>query len=400
MLGAIFIGLSGMNAYSKGLQTISNNVANLNTAGYKSTSVTFTDVFNQGGVGSSYFGSGSSQYGNGVRLLGSGVDFGQGDLRPTDNDLDLAIQGGGFLVLLDGANTYFARTGQFAVNEDGFIVDQATGHKLAVLNDERQPVALSVDQHRTNPPVATTSIKFADNLSADLSSNAAGATVSNISVYDSNGGKHIWKVEFTPVGSTAPGEWTVKVTDQSGTVLKTSTLKFIGSVPDPTTSKITVTTTPANAEALEVDLDFSQGVTSYSAGTTSTIRASSVDGRGAGTLTSVTIDDDGQVKLTYSNSETHLMGHVALADFRDPQQLERVGNGLFSNGNGADYRLLTSGEEGVGKLVSKQIEASNVDLSQQFGDLILVQRGFQASSQVVSVSNDMIQQLFGIRGQG
>jgi flagellar hook protein FlgE len=95
-----------------------------------------------------------------------------------------------------------------------------------------------------------------------------------------------------------------------------------------------------------------------------------------------------------------LLGAVAIADFRDPQQLERIGAGLFIDKGGANVRLLASGQDGVGKLLSRQIEASNVDLSQQFGDLILVQRGFQASSQVISISNDMIQQLFGIRGQG
>jgi flagellar hook protein FlgE len=119
-----------------------------------------------------------------------------------------------------------------------------------------------------------------------------------------------------------------------------------------------------------------------------------------GALASVGVDADGQIKLTYSNEKTDLLGAVAIADFRDPQQLERVGGGLLEDRHGARGRLLPSGIDGIGKLVSKQLEASNVDLSQQFGDLILIQRGFQASSQVVSVSNDMIQQLFGIRGQG
>jgi len=393
MLGSIYIGLSGMNAYSKGLQTISNNVANLNTLGYKSTSLSFSDVYTSGSAGQSYLGATASGAGGGVRFDASGVDFGQGDLRATDSELDLAIQGSGFLVLLDGDKSYFARTGSFTVNEDGYIVDQSTGYRLAVLDENRQPVALSLDSRRGNPPVATTRITFANN----ISSTATEAAVSNIAVYDSNGGKHTWKVAFTPVSGSA-GEWTVTVTDQSGDVLKTATLKFNGSVPDPTTSLITVTDTPPNADALSVVLDFSQGVTSWSA--TSTISAAKVDGVGAGTLTSVTIEDDGQVKLTYSNDETVELGFIAIADVRDPQSLERVGSGLFENPSGTEVRYLASGSEGVGKLVSKQLEASNVDLAQQFGDLILVQRGFQASSQVVSVSNDMIQQLFGIRGQG
>jgi flagellar hook protein FlgE len=125
----------------------------------------------------------------------------------------------------------------------------------------------------------------------------------------------------------------------------------------------------------------------------------SVDGAAAGTLSSVTIDDNGQVLLTYSNEKTETQGAVALANFRDPQQLTREGNGLYANSGHEVPRLSASATDGVGKLTPKTIEASNVDLSSEFGDLILVQRGFQACSQVVSVSNDMIQQLFAIRGQ-
>src|SRR5256885_1473993 len=103
MLGAIYIGLSGMNAYSKGLQTISNNVSNLNSPGYKATTVRFSDVFSSGGGGLTFStGNDAEQAANGVRFVKPGVDFGQGDLRQSDGDLDLAIQGSGFLVLQDG----------------------------------------------------------------------------------------------------------------------------------------------------------------------------------------------------------------------------------------------------------------------------------------------------------
>ncbi len=397
MLGAIYIGLSGMNAYSQGLQTISNNVANLNSPGFKSTSVNFTDLFTYGGGGLTYSGgTDAQQAGAGVRLASPQIDFSQGDLRQTDGDLDLAVQGNGFLVLLDGDNTYYARTGQFVVDDEGYISLQGTKYHLAVLDASNRPVPLNLDSKRTSAPVATTTIKFADN----LSTGSTEATVSDIAVYDSLGGKQVWKVKFEPVGSTAPGSWTVTVTDQTNATIGTSTLKFIGSIVDPTTNKLTITTSPTSGEALSVVLDFTGAVTSYTGGTSSSLRAASVDGNGVGALTSVTIDEDGKVKLTYSNTKTELMGSVALADFRDQQQLRRVGNGLFENHGGGQYRLLSSGADGVGKLVSKQVEASNVDLAQEFGDLILIQRGFQASSQVVSVSNDMIQQLFGIRGQG
>jgi flagellar hook protein FlgE len=400
MLGAIYTGLSGMDAYSKGLKTISDNVANLNTAGFKSSTVSFNDLFSVGGGGLTFSDNHSDKSGAGVAIGDPMIDFSQGDLRQTDNDLDLSIQGSGFLVLQNDGKTYYTRTGQFEVDKDGYISEKDTGYHLMVLDDAGHPTALNIDAKRTSAPTATTKISFADN----LSSSATSASVSDIAVYDDRGGKHVWKVNFTK--DTTGGvsdDWTVTVVDSDGTTLATDTLKFTGSIVDPTTATLVVTDTPPGAGPMSVTLDFSSGVTSFSAGTgatDSTLRAASVDGNGVGALTTVTVDENGKVKLTYSNEKTELEGAIAIADFRDPQELERVGDGLYRNSGAGEMRMLASGVDGIGTLKSKQIEASNVDLSQEFGDLILIQRGFQACSQVVSVTNDMIQQLFGIRGQG
>lgn len=320
----------------------------------------------------------------------------RGILRQSDNDLDLAIQGGGFLVLKEGERTFYARTGSFAVDKDGYIILQGTDYQLASLGADGRTSAFQLQDKRTDPPVATTSIGFADN----LSSTATEATVSDIAVYDSTGVKQVWQVKLQPQTSGLPGQWSVAVLDQTGRTVGTSTLKFIGGIIDPTTAKLIISDSPAGAAPLVVELDFSTGVTSFSSGALSTLRASAIDGNGSGALSSVTVDDVGQVKLTYSNGETAQIGAIALADFQDPQQLDRFGQGLYIEKRDADRRLMTSGSDGIGKIVSRQVEASNVDLSQEFGDLILIQRGFQAASQVVSVSNDMIQQLFGMRGQG
>lgn len=224
--------------------------------------------------------------------------------------------------------------------------------------------------------------------------------MTDIAVYDNRGGKQVWTVKFTKsTDPTLANTWTVTVTDATGREIGTSTLKFLGSTVDPTTSALVINDTPAGADPLAVTLDFSNGITSFSSGTTSTLRAASVDGRSVGSLATTTVDEAGKIKLTYSNGATDVLGAVAIADFRDPQQLERFGDGLYRNRGGGQIRILPSGIDGVGTLVSKQIEASNVNLSDEFGELILIQRGFQASSQVVSISNDMIQQLFGIKGQ-
>lgn len=399
MLGSIYVGLSGMTAYTKGLQTVSNNVANLNTDGFKAKSVTFSDLFYGSGSGGLTFVDSSfhENGGSGVAVDVSQTDFGQGNLRQTGNDLDLSIQGNGFLTLLSNGRTYYTRTGSFAVDKNGFISRQGTDYHLAILDANGQLETVNVDAKRTSPPVATTKIVFAGNVSAD----GTTATIDNLNVFDSNGGKQVWTVTLNKsTGAGVLNQWDVKVVDANGVTKGTGTLKFVGSVPDPANSTITITDSPTAANPLSVTLDFSQGVTSFSGGTISTVRSSSVDGNGTGDLTTITIDQDGKLKLSYSNDKSDVLGPVAIADFRDPQALTEISGGVYQNDHNIQRRVLASNTEGAGTLVSKQLEASNVNLSSEFGALILIQRGFQACSQVVSVSNDMIQQLFGIRGQG
>lgn len=390
MFGSIYIGLSGLSAYSQGLKTVSNNVSNLNTAGFKASDVTFSDVYGAGSVGGLQYGSNLAGQGHGVSLSDISINFAQGELRQTGRDLDLAIDGSGFFVLLDGDQTYYTRTGSFLVNDDGDVVLAGTDFKLAVLDDAGRPVSLNIDQSRTNPPAATTRIEFSDN----LSSTATEHTLADLRVYDERGEEALWTVKFTRE-ETVFDEWTVTVTDEDGNEVATDTLKFIGGIVDPTTTALTV-----SDGARTVELDFSGGVTSFSSGTISTLRAADVDGHPAGTIASLTVNEAGGLELTYTNEETDILGAIALADFRDPQRLEQRSGGLFVQKGYGQVQYLAASDSRVGSILSGQLEASNVDLGAQFGDLILIQRGFQASSQVISISNDMIQQLFGIRGQG
>lgn len=392
MFGAIYTGLSGMNAYSSALMLISNNVANLNTPGYKESLVSFNDLFSQGG---SFLGSGTSSAGYGVSLGSSFSDFSQGQLQQTSNPLDLAIQGNGFLTLLNGDSTLYARTGSFFVDKDGFISD-SFGNHLAVLNaDGSEPVACNVNAFLTNPPAATTTIDFSGNVSAD----GQDATVSAMKVFDSRGGEHDWTVKFSRDQSQAD-TWDVQVTDADGNVVGSGTVHFLddGSI-DPATSKLTITQDVTGADQLNVTLDFSQGVTSYSAGDTSTLAVSSIDGNAEGALTAAGVNKDGQIELAYSNGKTKVIGSVALSQFRDVQQLQRLSNGLYYDQSGTPVQHLASGSGGIGTLESGQLETSNVNLSDEFGQLILIERGFQACSQVVSISNEMVQTMFGIQGR-
>ncbi|WP_443751378.1 flagellar basal-body rod protein FlgF [Asticcacaulis solisilvae] len=399
MLGSIYIGLSGMQAYSQGMKTISNNVANLDTLGYKASTLSFSDVFSDpnGSLGYTDSQSGGSN-GAGVRYNKETIDFTPGTLQQTGGALDLAIDGNGFLVVQDEhGDTFYAKTGQFSVDSKGYVVDQA-GSRLMTLGASNQPEVVNVTNQKTFAPVATKTITFAQN----LSSSATTGDVPNIRVYDSNGVAHTWDVSLakdtTGTSTGTSVNWTATIKDETGATLGTGTVTFTGGVAA-AGSSITINATPTGADAMSVALDFSSA-TSFSAGTTNTLQASKVDGNAVGTLSSVTVNSQGQVVLNYSNSQTTIVGSVALATFQDQQQLVRVGNGLFRNAPKNAVHYATSGTEGTGSLQTGQVEASNVNLTAEFGNLILIQRGFDASSQVVSATNDMIQQLFGMRGHG
>ena len=393
MFGAIYIGLSGLNAYSRGLEQVSNNVTNLNTSGFRGSTVTFQNYYGSGSEGGLSHSSDSQGAGNGVGIGEGRLDMSEGQRRQTGRDLDLAIDGGGFLVLMDGNKMLYTRTGSFEVDDKGFIVLSGTDYRLATLDSSGRPVSLSIDQSRTSAPLGTTTVKFADNLSSTATQ---AVTINDLTVYDPQGGAHKWSAKFEKDTAAGAGAWKVTVTDDKSVTIGTKTLKFNGSVVDPTTSLLEFTDT---ATGFSVKFDFS-AVQSYSSADVSSLRSASIDGRGVGTLTTVTVNAKGNLELAYSNEQKLDLGAVALADFRDPQGLEEKDGGLFAYSGTGERLLLSSSDPRVGLVKAKEIEASNVDLSKQFGDLILIQRGFQASSQIVSVSNDMIQQLFGIRGQG
>jgi flagellar hook protein FlgE len=391
MFGAIYIGLSGLAAYTKGLQVVSNNISNMNTLGYKTSDVSFGDLYGPGSAGGLSFGSYSGG-GQGVSLNDISINFNQGELRQTGRDLDLSIDGNGFLTLLDGNDTYYTRTGSFSVGDDGYIVLNGTNYRLAVLDANGRPVALNIDSKRTDSPQKTDRVTFADN----LSSSATTFDIPDIKVYDADGGEHKWSVNFTRP-ETSAGTWTVKVTDETGTEIGSKTLQFTGGAVDPASQELLF---EDSTHGLSVTLDFSANVTSFSSGTVSSLRAADVTGHATGSISTVKVNDQGQLEITYTNDEKAQLGSVALADFRDPQALEQRSKALFVYSGFGELQYLAATDTRVGTISGGKLEASNVDLGAEFGDLILIQRGFQASSQVISVSNDMIQQLFGIRGQG
>lgn len=394
MLNSIYIGLSGLNAYSRGLQAVSNNVTNLNTSGFKGSTIGFQSFYGTGGGNGLSLTVNSRDGGNGVGMADLKFNMKPGELRQTDRDLDLAVDGTGFLVLMDGDEKLYARTGSFEVNNDGFIVLQGTDLRLASLDTSGRPVALSIDASRTSAPKQTTKVTFADN----LSSTTASFTVNDLRVFDPAGGVHTWTATFTRDTAATGSKWNVAVVDETGAAIGSAALNFnsAGQVEDE--SKSLSFTDSVNG--FTVAFDFSGAVTSFSSGDVVSLRAAAIDGNTTGAITTVAVNAKGEIELGYSNEQKMQLGAVAIADFRDVGGLTQRSGGIFAYDGTGELAFLPSSDPRVGNVMSKRLEASNVDLSKEFGDLILIQRGFQAASQIVSVSNDMIQQLFGIRGQG
>jgi flagellar hook protein FlgE len=395
MLDSIFVGLSGLSGYSKGLNNISNNVANLNTPGFKSSQLQFTDLFyryqtsgDSGGNGSSY------AQGSGVNVGNSIMVLKQGELRATGNDQDVAIEGNGLFVLRKDDQVFYTRAGQFVFNEEGYLVSRDGQARVAALTGNDSLRDINISGLRSNPPKVTSSVVLTDSLSVNDNS----FNLNNVSVIDSLGVTHTVTVQFDNNKLVTPGSWLVKIKDGTN-VISTGEIRYKsdGSALAGFDTH-TFTYTPTNGAApFAVTLDV-KGTTNFSSAG-STIKVSSQDGNAAGSLTKATFDADGYLVMTYSNGKAVKHDRLALASFNHMQGLEQVGANLLINSSGQERQLGFAGQSLFGKIKGGSIELSNVDLAQQFSELIITQRGYQASSQIISASNEMMQQLFDIKGK-
>jgi len=184
---------------------------------------------------------------------------------------------------------------------------------------------------------------------------------------------------------------------QSATVVGTGTIAFINGQPDPARSKVAVTFNPSGQAPVPLTLDFSTNVTSSGTSTISTLSMASQDGFGPGGLTKATFDAAGVLVLSYSNGQTVRGPRLALGRFSSPDAIASAGQNEFEVTDGRAWQSGAAGEQGFGNVRAGMVEISNVDLSQQFSNLVIMQRGYQASSQIISTANDMLTELFAIR---
>ncbi len=404
MLESVYAGLTGLSTFSKGLNNISNNVANLNTPGFKRSQVLFEDLFyNRQNMGDAGSGNGGPAFGNGVDIGHTSVVFKQGELRQTGNDQDAAIDGNGLFILRKDGKTFYTRAGQFQFDADGYLVSNASGARVAVLGGGSQLEDFNILQSRVNPPKATALIKMDGNLSSNDSDNLH--VVSSITVYDNGGQASTLKITFTNNSGVTPRSWLYQIEDQAGNAVANSEIRFQGDgSPSSGYETFSFSYTPSGGSAQAIMLDFGlpgkfSGVTNFSAGTDSTVKVQSADGYTVGSMTKVTYDDEGKIVLTYSNGQTAKLNKIALAWFTFLPGLEQEGGNLFVNDTDQEPMIGSAKTSVFGKITGGSIESSNVDLTQQFSELIVTQRGYQASSQVISAANEMIQQLLDLKGR-
>jgi flagellar hook protein FlgE len=392
MFDTLYIGTSGLISNSQGLKVVGNNLSNVNTPGFKGSELQFSDLFEQGTGGGRQ--QGETPAGNGVQSVGSRIDFRAGNDQTTGNPLDMEVNGNGMFAIMRDGELVYTRAGDFQFNADNVLTNSAGDHVQALgANGQLSDVSLVSLLH--SPAKATTTISMQGNLTTTVANPVVNASVTGLTVVDASGGNHTVNLSFANQGN---GSYAVTVTDGAtgGATLGTGTLKFIGGFPDPSSDVISFNYASTGVPSFAVKLDFSQGVTALA--TPTTLALGSQDGVAAGQLTGESIDSDGTIELAYSNGQKAKGPRLALADFATSDDLTQISGGAFQKKADRPVRYGYAGSETFGSLESGHLEGSNVDLAAEFSNLIVMQRGYQAASHVISTANDMIQELFDMKG--
>lgn len=400
MLRSMFAGVSGLRNHQIKMDIIGNNIANVNTIGYKKSRTTFQDMLSQTLRGASspqnnLGGTNPQQVGLGMNIGSIDTIHTGGAVQPTGKITDLAIQGDGFFILRQGQNEFYTRAGNFDFDSEGYLVNPANGLKvMGWMGDvERTPQNLSSIVITKGQPIsaeATTQIEFKKNLDASA---AVGETVQfSINVFDSLGNAHNIDVLFE---KTNTNEWDCTLIEPGGT-RATSSLRFdtSGNYDDTSSTINTLSFTPAGADTLNINPVFF-GVSQYSNDTTV---VADQNGHQAGTLQTISIDTLGVITGVFDNGINKQLAQIALVNFDNPAGLLKIGQNLYKNSNNSgEKRIGCAATGGRGSLTPGALEMSNVDLAEEFTEMIVTQRGFQANSRIITASDEMLQELVNLR---
>jgi len=468
MMRSMYSGVSGLQVHQVKMDIIGNNIANVNTVGFKGSKVTFQEVFSQTikGAGAPQEGRGGTnpqQVGLGVGLSAINVQHTKGSTQITSNPTDIMIDGNGFFVVSsdnEGTNRFYTRAGNFSLDKLGYLVNPAG---LKVLGEDFKPIR--INKSDTIEATATSKIELTSNInfnyeSDDVDPDDYSIYTTTTDVYDSVGNKSTVKIQFgqkfataagTPaadartyrqvkIGALDPNDPSVMLTPYYGNLSEPGNTAAYNAATNPgglqddmtyaefdkdgnfvqlvqldvadidtTTGVVTVpgTTTSgigsliiqqAGVEDITINItnDTFKNVTHYAQ--TTDMKATPVDGNSAGALDSFAIGPSGEIFGTYTNGERSTLSTLGLADFDNAPGLMKIGGNLFTDTpNSGSPKYGVPGTGSFGQLAPGALEMSNVDLSQEFTDMITTQRGFQANSRVITTTDEMLQELVNLK---
>ncbi|WP_104128461.1 flagellar hook protein FlgE [Cryobacterium sp. Y57] len=402
MLRSLYSGISGLRSHQTMLDVTGNNIANVNTTAFKASATQFQDTLSQlteaaGGATATTGGTNPAQVGLGVQVAGISTNFAQGSAQSTGKTTDLMISGDGFFITSLGGESLYTRAGSFnfdsagrLVSPDGAIV-QGWGAVNGVVNAGGAVSNITLPVGAIVPAVRSQSATFTGNLPAD--SLPEESLVRTVDVYDDLGNSRTVSLTFTRTGAPGVDGWTVGQTPAAGGTTPTP-LQLTAEVD--AQGKATGNFTSLNnltVDGIAMDLSALKGFAGLP-----TVAGTTNDGSAAGTLNSYTLGADGTLIGLFSNGEQQAIGRIALATFVNPGGLEKAGSSAYRatfNSGGAE--LGTPGAAGLGSLTSGALEMSNVDLSQEFTNLIVAQRGFQANARIITTSDEVLQELTNLK---
>lgn len=392
MLRSLNTGVSGMSAHQQMLDVTANNIANVNTTGFKAGTVTFQDTLSQmtqnaGAPGTGLGGTNPAQVGLGVRTAAITTDHGVGAMMNTGKATDLMIGGDGYFVVSKGGEQLFTRAGSFNLDAAGNLVTpdgaQLNGWPAAVdgtiqAGAGAQP--LTIDSLATAGARMTQTAEMGGNL--PYIAKDGTELVREVTVYDPAGNERQLALTFAYQGE---GTWNVSEgTGDDATPVGTVTFGENGQ----RTSGETLT-----ADGVDVNVS---ALTGYAGMETATFTGQ--DGAAAGTIVGFSIAQDGTINGTFSNGDMRAVGQVAIASFDNPAGLEKAGSSAFrATPNSGVPTLGAPGDDGFGPLAAGTLEGSNTDLSKEFTNLIMAQRGFQASARIVTTSDEVLSELTNLK---
>lgn len=406
--------ISGLNAATTQLDIASNNIANVNTNGFKQSRAEFSDIFTGSNLGVS-----SLAVSRGVRTAAINQQFDQGNIKSTNNNFDLAISGGGFFMLDDDGGRVYSRAGGFGVDRSGFVTNSA-GQKLMAFSVDAAglaagtPTPLQIDTSDV-APLSSSRVDVGVNLRATapiitlpFDPTVAGTYTnsSSMTFYDSLGNSHDGVLYFVKTGANVyethllmDGIELTPTPPLPPLVAGTITFGTDGKIATPATGQVAYNAaTVPGATDMSLTLNYAGGTPTTQYGDTYSVNALDQDGYSTGRLASINIDDTGRVFARYTNGQSRLQGQLALVNFANVQGLRQAGNNGWIETFSSGIPLVgVGGSARLGTVQAGALEDSNVNLTEELVKLIMAQRNFQANAQVIQTEDRVTQTLMNMR---